>query len=33
LSKIKCAKKHFAEISYEVKLVQSDNFKNLSEHF
>jgi len=33
LSKIKCAKKHFAEISCEVKLVQSDNFKKLSEHF
>ncbi len=32
-SKIECAKKHFAEISTEVKLVQSDNFKNFSEHF
>ncbi|MCF6339599.1 MAG: DEAD/DEAH box helicase family protein [Sulfurimonas sp.] len=32
-SKIECAKKHFAEISTEVKLVQSDNFRNFSEHF
>ncbi len=31
--KIACAKKHFAKISTEVKLVQSDNFKNFSEHF
>ncbi len=32
-SKIACAKKHFAEISTEVTLVQSDNFRNFSEHF
>lgn len=32
-SKITCAKKHFAEISTEVTLVQSNNFKNFSEHF
>ena len=32
-SKIACAKKHFKEISTEVELVQSDNFKNFSEHF
>ena len=32
-SKIECAKKHFAEISTEVQLVQSHNFRNFSEHF
>ena len=32
-SKIACARKHFKEISTEVKLVQSDNFRNFSEHF
>ncbi len=32
-SKIACAKKHFAEISTDVTLVQSDNFRNYSEHF
>ena len=32
-SKIACAKKHFAEISTDVTLVQSDNFRNFSEHF
>ena len=32
-SKIACAKKHFEEISTEVELVQSDNFKNFSDHF
>ena len=32
-SKIACAKKHFREISTQVELVQSDNFKNFSEHF
>jgi len=32
-SKIACAKKHFKEISTEVELVQSDKFKNFSEHF
>jgi len=32
-SKIACAKKHFREISTQIKLVQSDNFKNFSEHF
>ena len=32
-SKIACAKKHFKEISTEVKLVQSDNFRNFSDHF
>ncbi len=32
-SKIACAKKHFEEISTEVELVQSDNFRNFSNHF
>lgn len=32
-SKIECAKKHFAEISTDVTLVQLDNFKNFSNHF
>lgn len=32
-SKIACAKKHFEEISTEVTLVQSDTFRNFSEHF
>jgi len=32
-SKIECAKKHFAEISTKVTLVQSDNFRNFSEYF
>ncbi len=32
-SKIACAKKHFEEISTAVSLVQSDNFRNFSEHF
>ncbi len=32
-SKIACAKKHFKEISSEVKFIQSDNFKNFSEYF
>ena len=32
-SKIKCAKKHFEEISSEVKMVQSQNFKSLEEYF
>ena len=32
-SKIACAKKHFKEISTEVRLIQSDNFKNFSDHF
>ncbi len=32
-SKIACAKKHFEEISTKVELVQSDNFRNFSEHF
>jgi len=31
--KIACAKKHFSEISTEVTLVQSDTFRNFSEHF
>ncbi len=32
-SKIKCAKKHFKEISNKVEFVQSDNFRNFSEYF
>ncbi len=32
-SKIECAKKHFAEISTEIKLVQSASFRNFSEYF
>lgn len=32
-SKIACAKKHFEEISTDVTLVQSDNFRNFSNHF
>ena len=31
-SKIECAKKHFAEISAKVDLVQSNNFSNLRNH-
>ena len=31
-SKIECAKKHFAEISSKVELVQSNNFSNFREH-
>ena len=31
-SKIKCAKKHFAEISSKVDLIQSNNFSNLRDH-
>ncbi|OIP55353.1 MAG: type III restriction endonuclease subunit R [Helicobacteraceae bacterium CG2_30_36_10] len=31
-SKIKCAEKHFAEISSKVELVQSNNFSNLRNH-
>jgi len=32
-SKIACAKKHFEEISTDVTLVQSDNFRSFSNHF
>ena len=32
-SKIKCAKKHFEVISSELKVVQSNSFENLKEHF
>ena len=32
-SKIKCAKKHFEEISKDVKMVQSSDFKSFRENF
>ena len=31
-SKIECAKKHFSEISQDVKFVQSDNFSSFREY-
>ncbi len=32
LSKIKCAKKHFEEISQDVQLIQTKSFDKLEEH-
>jgi len=32
LSKIKCVKKHFLEISQHIQLIQAKNFNKIKEH-